>query len=363
MAVPLFDAWPMHEPLAEELLAAVERVLRSGRFILGPEVEAFEAALSKTLGCAHAVGVSSGSDALLACLMALDMGPGAEVVVPAYSFFATVGCVLRVGATPRFVDIDPTTLNAEADALLAAVTPQTRAVIAVPLFGRPIEGLERVAERVPLIEDNAQAMGAAPLRGLAACYSFFPTKNLGALGDGGAVVTQDAAFAERLRRTRAHGSGRKYHHDEPGGNFRLDALQAALLSVKLPHLPAHTAARRQLAERYIKALPPGLTPQTPHASHVYHQFVVRSPRRDALRAALGAAGIGTEVYYPLPLHRQGFVEARKGRQAPCPEADALSTEALALPCYPGLTEAAQREVIEAASRACAALEKDARLPV
>ncbi len=355
MAVPLFDPWPMHEPLREALLAAADRVLRSGRFILGPEVETFEVALADALDCSHAVGVSSGSDALLACLMALDVGPGTEVVVPAYSFFATVGCVLRLGATPRFVDIDPGTMNAEADALLAAVTPHTKAVIAVPLFGRPIEGLNRIAEQVPLIEDNAQATGAAPLQGLAACYSFFPTKNLGALGDGGAVVTQDAAFANRVRRTRAHGSGRKYHHDELGGNFRLDALQAALLSVKLPHLPAHNAARRQLAARYHAALPTGLTPQTPHAGHVYHQFVVRSAKRDALRTALTAAGIGTEIYYPLPLHRQGFVETRHGRQPACREADVLSAQVLALPCYPGLTEDAQREVITKASAACADL--------
>lgn len=344
--IPLFDAAPQHLPLMDELVTATERILRSGRFVLGEEVARFEAALAQALGAKQAIGVSSGSDALLACLMALDIGPGDEVLVPAYSFFATVGCVLRLGARPRFVDIDPQSFNAEAALLEAAIGPNTKAVIVVHLFGRPVQGLERLAARVPLIEDAAQATGAQALTGLAACYSFFPTKNLGACGDGGAVLTQDADFAGRLRRIRAHGSSRKYHHEEAGGNFRLDALQAALLAVKLPHLRVWNAQRRKLAERYRDALGEQLLFQKASEAHVYHQCVLRSTQRETLRQRLRDARIGSEVYYPVPLHRQAWVAQRLGTQAACPNAEALAEEALALPCFPGLEASQQARVID-----------------
>ncbi|MFW6051104.1 MAG: DegT/DnrJ/EryC1/StrS family aminotransferase [Myxococcota bacterium] len=362
--VPLLDLAAHHAPLAGELRAAVERVLASNRFILGPEVEAFEREVADHLGVPHAVGVSSGTDALLVALMALEIGPGDEVVTTPFSFFATAGCIARVGARPVFVDIDPVTFNLDPEQVASAVGDRTRAILPVHLFGQPydVEGLRAAAagRDLPVIEDAAQAIGAAtslgPVGGLGTfgCFSFFPSKNLGCFGDGGLVTTRDPELAERIRILRAHGSRPKYHHARIGGNFRLDAVQAAVLRVLLPHLPAWTAARRANAERYdaLFAADPSLgervrTPRRVEPGHVYNQYVVRVPRRDALRAHLTERGIGSEVYYPVPLHLQKCFEGLGHREGDLPEAERASREVLALPVYPELGEARQRRVVAA----------------
>jgi dTDP-4-amino-4,6-dideoxygalactose transaminase len=343
--VPLLDVPAQNGPLRAEILAAIARVVDGGQFILGPEVETFERALAAAVGARHAVGVSSGTDALLVALMALGVGPGDEVVTTTFSFFATAGVISRLGARPVFVDIEPDTFNMDPAQAGAAVTSRTKAVIPVHLFGRAAT-LPPVA--VPLVEDAAQSIGATPLAGWAGCLSFFPSKNLGALGDAGAVYADDDAAADRVRLLRTHGGRPKYVHHAIGGNFRLDALQAAVLGVKLPHLAAWTAARRRNAERYrnlfaaVRA-PIRLPDDAP--GHIYNQFVVRAPRRDALRAHLQHNGVGTEVYYPIPFHLQpcfrelGFVEGA------LPHAEAAAREALALPIYPEMTEAQQAHVV------------------
>jgi dTDP-4-amino-4,6-dideoxygalactose transaminase len=340
MRVPMLDLAAQHAPLRAELLAAVARVIDAGAFILGDEVAAFEAALAARLGVAHAIGVSSGTDALLVALMALGIGRGDTVVTTPLSFFATAGAIARVGARPVFADIDPATfcLDPAADLTGAA------AVIPVHLFGRRCA----VPAVIPVIEDAAQAIGT-PLAGLAGCVSFFPSKNLGALGDAGAVYTDDAAFADRVVLLRSHGARPKYHHAAIGGNFRLDALQAAALAVKLPHLAAWTAARRDHADRYrallaaaaLDVVPPADTPE-----HVYNQFVIRAPRRDALRAHLAAAGIATEIYYPVPFHLQPCFAELGYRAGAFPHAERAAAETLALPIYPELTASQQTYVVE-----------------
>lgn len=361
MRIPQVDLCRQYEAIGAELEEAARRVLRSGRYILGPEVLAFEREAAAALGAAHAVGVSSGTDALLAVLAALDVGPGDEVVVPAYTFFATAGSVARLGAVPVFADVDPESLLLVPETLEAALSPRTKAVVAVHLFGRcaDVPALERVlaARGIPLVEDAAQAFGArlrgrpAGTLGRAACFSFFPAKNLGALGDGGLVTTSDAALAARVERLRNHGQGAAYEHMEVGGNFRLDELQAAFLRVKLPHVEAWTEARRAAAARYRALLaeldPAGRIRPLPDDPdrHAYHQFVVRVPaeRRDACLAALARAGIGANVYYRLPLHRQPcFARFARG---PLPQAERAAAEALALPMFPELTAAEQREVV------------------
>jgi dTDP-4-amino-4,6-dideoxygalactose transaminase len=347
------------------------RVADSQRFILGPEVEAFEHEMAGRIGVAHAIGVSSGTDALLVALMALGVGPGADVIVPTYSFFATAGCVHRLGATPVFVDVDRATFNMDPAAVERALTPRTRAILPVHLFGLCAE-MPRIlalasAAGVPVVEDAAQAIGAARegrqagTFGAAACFSFFPSKNLGAFGDGGLVATDDAALAHEIRLLRNHGMEPKYFHARVGGNFRLDALQAAVLRVKAPHLPAWTRARRDNAQRYrdlfashgldqviLPVEPPGYT-------HVYNQFVIRAPRRDDLRVHLQSREVGTEIYYPVPLHAQACF-AEQGRRSGAggfrssdPADFDIATDAaatsLALPIYGELTPAQQRHVV------------------
>ncbi|MFW6197928.1 MAG: DegT/DnrJ/EryC1/StrS family aminotransferase [Myxococcota bacterium] len=362
--VPLLDLQAHHAPLIDELGAALERVLTSNRFILGPEVQAFEAEVAGQLGVGHAVGVSSGTDALLAALMALEVGPGDEVITTPFSFFATAGCIARLGARPVFVDIDPGTFNLDVSQVAGAVTPRTRAVLPVHLFGQPYDvvGLHRAlaGRDLPIVEDAAQAIGAitaeGPVGGLGTfgCFSFFPSKNLGCLGDGGLVTTNDAAFAERVCVLRGHGAQPKYHHPFVGGNFRLDAIQAAVLRVLLPHLPSWTAARRDNAARYDRMIAddPVLRdtvrpPRRIQDGHVYNQYVVRVPRRDDLRKFLASRGIGSEVYYPLPLHLQECFRALGYRRGDLPESERASREVLALPVYPELGEEAQRRVTEA----------------
>jgi dTDP-4-amino-4,6-dideoxygalactose transaminase len=310
------------------------------------------------------VAVSSGTDALLAVLMALAVGPGAEVITPTYSFFATAGTVSRLGATPVFVDIDPVTFNVNPDDVQRALSPRTRAILPVHLFGlsADLDPLHDIARRagVPLVEDAAQAIGARYNGrlvggvGAAGCFSFFPSKNLGAFGDGGMVTTNDARLAREVRLLRNHGQEPKYVHTRIGGNFRLDALQAAVLRVKAPHLASWSDARRRNADHYRRLFADyGLddiveAPVEPAGyTHIYNQFVIRTPERDALRAHLTGRGIGTEVYYPVPFHRQGCF-ARLGRASDAfPAADRAAATSLALPIYSELTMAQQQHVVGA----------------
>jgi dTDP-4-amino-4,6-dideoxygalactose transaminase len=339
--VPNADLAALHAPLAAELEAAARRVLASGRYVLGEEVAAFERELAGTLGVARAVGVSSGTDALLALLMALDVGPGDEVVTTPFTFFATAGAIARLGARPVFVDVERDTLNIDPAGALARLGPRTKAVVVVHLFGRPARTDELAAacasRGAALVEDAAQAIGAPGVgaRGRAAALSFFPSKNLGGFGDGGAVVTNDEALADRVALLRAHGAAQRLRHVALGGNFRLDELQAALLRVKLPHLPRWTSRRRAHAALYRERLAgvPGLALPPEDPACVWNQFVVRvgGGRRDALADALAARGLATAVYYPTPLHLQPALADLGHRAGDFPEAEAAAAEVLALP--------------------------------
>ncbi len=364
MKVPLLDLQAQYAPLRESLLAAITRVCDSQQFINGPEVEALESELAAMLEVPHAIAVSSGTDAILLALMALGIGPGDEVIVPTYSFFATAGCVARVGARPVFVDIDADTYNMDPAALDAALTPRTRAIIPVHLFGQcaEMDPILAVAARagVPVIEDAAQAIGArykgraAGAMGLAGCFSFFPSKNLGAFGDAGLVTTGGAAVAGRLAILKNHGSQPKYFHRFIGGNFRLDAVQAAVLRVKAPYLARWSEARRCNAARYRQHVAvAGLTDrvrlpvEAPERCHIYNQFVIRVADREGLRAHLQARGIGTEVYYPVPFHLQECFASLGYRAGAFPRAEAAARESLALPVYPELTEPQLAHVVAA----------------
>lgn len=364
MSVPLLDLKAQYTPLRTEILAAITRVCDSQYFVMGPEVDALERELAAMLEVTDAISVSSGTDAILLALMAIGIGPGDEVITPTFSFFATAGCVARLGATPVFVDIDPATFNVDPHAVAAAMTPRTKAIIPVHLYGlvADMDALAAVATQagVPIIEDAAQAIGAkrngkqAGSMGLAGCLSFFPSKNLGAFGDGGLVTTNDAALAKEMRLLRNHGAEPKYFHSRIGGNFRLDALQAAVLRVKAPHLAGWTEARRRNAGRYralfaAASLDKTLTLPTEPAGcfHIYNQFVIRSADRDALRAHLTSQQIGTEIYYPVPFHRQECFASIGADVNAYPHADAAANTSLALPIYGELTEAQQREVVDA----------------
>jgi dTDP-4-amino-4,6-dideoxygalactose transaminase len=347
--VPLLDVKAQNAPLRSALLAAIERVVDGGAFILGPEVEAFERELAQAVGARRAVGLSSGTDALLVALMALGVGPGDDVVTTPFSFYATVGCIARLGARPVFADIDPATFNLDPAAAAAACGSKTRALIPVHLFGRPAS-LPKVA--APVVEDAAQAIGACKVTGIASCLSFFPSKNLGAMGDGGALLTNDDGFADQVAVLRAHGSKPKYIHPFVGGNFRLDALQAAILRVKLGKLAEWTAARRANADRYrglfaaTPGIPPELVAPTDVPGHIYNQFVLRAPLRDRLREHLTAAGIGTEIYYPLALHLQPCFAYLGCKPGAFPHAERATQETLALPISAELSEAQQAYVVE-----------------
>jgi dTDP-4-amino-4,6-dideoxygalactose transaminase len=344
--IPLLDLHALHRPLEDELRSAAARVLASGRFILGPEVAAFECELAAAMGVATAVGVSSGTDALQALLLGLGIGSGDEVITTPYSFIATAEAIVRVGARPVFADVEPETLNFDPRAASERFGARTKAVLAVHLFGRPAPlgplGDACARAGVALLEDAAQAIGAAGVgSGRAAALSFFPSKNLGGFGDGGAVVTNDGALAEAIRRVRNHGASEKARHDRLGGNFRLDELQAALLRVKLPYLPRWTAERRRLAALYqerLAGIPAALPP--PDAGAVWNQFVIRVPadRRAALRHHLDARGIDSAVYYPIPLHLQPALAFLGHRPGDFPHAERAADESLALPIYPGLTD-------------------------
>lgn len=364
--VPLLDLQAQYQPIRDELLAAIARVCDSQRFILGPEVDALEAELARTLESPHAIAMSSGTDAILAALMALGIGPGDEVVTTTYSFFATAGCVSRLGATPVFVEILPETFNIDPNGVRAALTPRTRAVIAVHLYGlcADMDAVLAAAAGVPVIEDAAQAIGArdkgrqAGSMGIAGCFSFFPSKNLGAFGDGGLVTAADAALAHEIALLRNHGAEPKYLHKRIGGNFRLDALQAAVLRVKLPHLDRWTRGRRANAERYAALFAPlaaaGLVtlPVEPVGyHHIYNQYVIRLADRDRVRRELTASGIGTEVYYPVPFHLQECFAGLGYRAGAFPHAEQAAATSLALPIYAELTEAQQAAVVGEIARA------------
>lgn len=345
MKVPLFDMAAELAPIRAEVDAAIARVLDSGVFIGGPEVVGFERELASTLEVLHAIGTSSCSDALHMLGMALDVGPGTEVVTTPLSFFASAGAFARLGARIVFADIDDDSLCLDPGAAATACTSRTRAVVPVNLFGTPAAV---PAVPCPVIEDAAQSIGV-PLRGLAAALSFFPTKNLGGLGDGGAIVTNDGELADRVSLLRTHGARPKYRHHVVGGNFRLDALQAAVLRVKLPALATAAAARRDRAARYrglfaALTVPPEL--RVPAPQDVVHQFVIRAPRRDALRAFLADNGVGTEVYYPAPLHLQPAFAALGYRDGSMPVAERACHSVLALPIHPSLTVDSQAYVVE-----------------
>ncbi len=368
LTVPLLDLQAQYEPIRAEVLAAIARVCDSQRFILGQEVEALEAELARALDSPHAIGMSSGTDALLAVLMALGIGPGDEVITSTYSFFATAGCVSRLGATPVFVDILPGTFNIDPAAVGAALTPRTKAVVAVHLYGlcADMDPLLAVtgAAGVPLVEDAAQAIGAryqgrqAGSMGVAGCFSFFPSKNLGAFGDAGLVTARDGGLGREIALLRNHGAEPKYLHQRIGGNFRLDALQAAVLRVKLPHLPAWTRARRANAARYASLFAPlesaGLVtlPTEPVGyHHIYNQYVIRVADRDRVRRELTARGIGTEVYYPVPFHLQECFASLGYAAGAVPHAEQAAATSLALPIYAELTEPQQAAVADEVARA------------
>jgi len=363
--IPLLDLKTQYATIRDEVRAAMDRVVESQQFILGPDVEAFEDELAEYCGTAHAVGVSSGSDALLISLMAAGIGVGDEVITTAYSFFASAGAIARVGARPVFVDISADDYNIDPERVEAAVTSRTRALLPVHLFGQtadmdPIMDLA-AKHGLLVIEDAAQAIGAE-YRGRRAgsigdfgCFSFFPSKNLGGFGDGGIVTTDAPNLAERLRLLRGHGAKPKYHSRTIGGNFRLDTLQAAVLRVKLRHLDEWTAGRRRNADRYrslLGGLPTqgerSVSPPTdvPQRKHVYNQFVVRTPGRESLRAYLSQAQIGSEVYYPIPLHLMDAFGSLGHSLGEFPLSEGAASESLALPIYAELTEDMQQRVVD-----------------
>jgi dTDP-4-amino-4,6-dideoxygalactose transaminase len=364
-AVPLVDLKAQFAPIRDDVLRAIARVCDTQHFILGTEVAAFEEELQAVLGIAHAIGVSSGTDALMAALMAFEIGPGDEVITTPFSFFATAGSIARVGAVPVFVDINPDTFNIDPAAVRSAITPKTRAIMPVHLFGQSadLDPILEVAARagIPVIEDAAQAIGAThrsrPVGGLGTigCFSFFPTKNLGAFGDAGVVTTRDASLARKIRAIRQHGGEVKYRHELVGANFRLDALQAAVLRVKLPHLEGWTGARIRNAGRYEALFRRAeltrfvkLPVRCAGSTHIFNQFVIRVPaERDRLRVHLQASGIGTEVYYPIPLHLQPCFRGLGYGPGAFPAAEAAANEVLALPIYGELTEDQQSWVVEA----------------
>ncbi len=364
--VPLLDLKAQYQKISEEINAAMQRVVAEQRFILGPEVEALEQEIASYSQAQHGVGVSSGTDALLVALMALDIKPGDEVITPAYSFFATAGAVARLGARPVFVDIDPLTCNIDPNAIASVITKQTRAIIPVDLYGQmaDLDAVMQIASdhNLYVVEDAAQAIGsewngrrAGSIAHLT-CFSFFPSKNLGAFGDGGMVTTNDPELADRVKLLRNHGYRPKYHNKVVGGNFRLDALQAAVLRVKLNYLDEWTAARQENAANYrrlfeqAKLAEVSLPFGSPNARHVYNQFVIRCARRNELMKFLKEKEIGTEIYYPVPLHLQECFAELGYVRGSLPESERAAAETLALPIYPELSEEMIVNVVDTITR-------------
>ena len=361
MKVPLLDLKAQYAAIREEVRAAIDAVCDSQHFILGPEVAALETEVATYCGAGFAVGVSSGTDALLAALMAVGVGPADEVITTTYSFFATAGVIARLGAVPVFVDIDPETFNLNIRAAVGKITPRTKAVMPVHLFGRCAEMDPLLAaakhQGIAVIEDAAQAIGAFDEQGRKAgtighigCFSFFPSKNLGAFGDGGMVVTDDEALADTLRILRAHGSKPKYYHRIVGGNFRLDAIQAAILRVKLRYLKSWTESRRANAQNYRRLFEEAgcleqVTLPADVVGHIYNQFVIQVPDRDRLQTFLRDQGIGTEVYYPLPLHLQECFASLGYKKGDLPHAEQAALSSLAIPVYPEMKDAQLEYVV------------------
>ncbi len=363
--VPPLDLAAQFQAVQAELLRELDAIARSGQYILGPKVTAFESALAQYCGVPHALGLSSGTDALLVAMMALRIGAGDEVIVPTFTFFGTAGTVARLGARPVFCDIDPETYNIDVSQTERLITARTKAIMPVHLYGQlaDMDPLLNLARRrnLPVIEDAAQAIGArtadgrpAGSLGVFGALSFYPTKNLGAMGDAGALLTPDAELLETARKLRIHGSGHTYYHDLVGGNFRIDALQAAILHIKLGQLERWTEGRRARAARYNELIAAARlnpefvrTPVERHGRHVYHQYVLRCQRRDALAEWLKARKIGCGVYYPLPLHLQKCFADLGYKIGDCPHAERAAQEVLALPMYPELTDAQQRTVVDA----------------
>ncbi len=377
MKVPLLDLQAQYLTVKGAVENAIADVMASQQFILGTQVRQCEEAIAKYSQVAHAIGVSSGTDALLVCLMAEGIGPGDEVITTPYSFFATAGCVARLGATPVFVDIDPATYNINAHEISGRVTGKTKAIIPVHLYGQmaemdPILRLSKERKLV-VIEDAAQAIGAeyqgrrAGSLGHYGCFSFFPSKNLGAAGDAGMVVTQNADRAAKVFCLRGHGAEPKYVHRFVGGNFRLDSLQAAVVLAKLPHLDGWTSSRQQNAQRYntlfaesgLRVADTGafatkrwhlgaqvFLPKRAQGRHIFNQYVIRVQQRDELKNFLGKKGIGTEVYYPIPLHLQECFAYLGHKAGEFPESESASKETLALPIYPELTDAQAKYVVD-----------------
>jgi len=365
--VPLFDLTRQWQEVRDDVHAALERVFATQQFILGPEVAALEKECAAFLKVKRAVAVSSGTDALLAALMTLEVGPGDEVITTPFTFFATAGVIHRLGARPVFVDIDSRDFNLDPRKLAAAISSRTKAVIPVHLYGQAadMDAIRSAAGSIPLVEDCCQAIGTeyngVPVGGIGAfgCFSFFPTKNLGAFGDGGLVTTNDDTLAERLADMRVHGMRPKYVHHFVGGNFRLDALQAAILRTKLPRLPRWIAKRQASAAHYRDLFARAgleskvrLPEELPRRGHTYHQFVVRSGRRDPLREHLANQGIGAEVYYPISLHEQQCFAGLGYRRGDFPESERAEAEVLALPIFPELTPDERERVVAGIAGFC-----------
>ena len=356
--IPLLDLNRAHGALHAELMSVCESVLKEGKFIMGPAVTRFESAVAAYVGVPHAISCASGSDALVVALMALGLRPGDEVVTTAYSFFSTASAITRLGLSVKFADIDPGTFNLTPASVQRALSGRTKAVIAVHLFGQTCEIAEIAgicrSRGIRLVEDAAQSLGAsyqgtmAGAFGDIGCYSFFPSKNLGGFGDGGMMVTADAALAEQMSILRLHGAKPKYHHRQVGINSRLDTLQAALLEVKLGHLDSYAAGRQRNARLYRELLAGVdgilLPDELPGAVHVYNQFCIRTASRDALRKALADQGIGAEIYYPIPLHLQECFRYLGCKEGDFPCAEECAKTSLALPIFGELTESEEREV-------------------
>lgn len=367
MKVPLLDLHAQYDGMRDEMRAAIERVMESQQFILGSEVEAFEQEIALYSQVRHAIGCANGSDALLLALMALGVGAGDEVITTPYSFFATASAITRLGARPVFVDINPQTYNIDAARIEEAITDNTRAVMPVHLYGQCAEMrlIKEIGARrgLPVVEDAAQAIGAdeasgrAGAMGAIGCFSFYPSKNLGAAGDAGMITTNDDVLAEKLRILRVHGGEQRYYHRVIGLNSRLDALQAAILRVKLPHLDSWSDGRAERAARYEQLFTDaGLKEQvaTPFvrqgARHIYHQYVIRTPERDALFQHLKELGVGTDIYYPVPLHMQECFSYLGYVEGDFPEAERAARETLALPVYPELSAEQQQYVVDVMRR-------------
>ena len=361
MAVPLLDLQRQYQSIKSDVDAEIQRIVESQRFILGPDVDRLEAAIAAYVGTRHAIGCASGTDAILLPLKALPLQPHDEVISPAFTFFATAGAIWNAGLKPVFADVDSNTFNLTADTLRAAITPKSRAVVVVHLYGQmaPMTEIMAVAHEHDLyvIEDAAQTLGArqrdrhAGTIGQVGCYSFFPSKNLGGFGDGGMMVTDDEELAARLMKLRVHGGRQMYHHEMVGTNSRLDALQAAVLNAKLPHLDSWAEARRRNAHSYNQAFavnPALRTPGTlPENYHVFNQYTLRLPERDRLKQHLDAAGIGNAIYYPVPLHLQECFAALGYRRGDFPVSEQLATEVLSIPVFPELRNDERARVVDA----------------